>query len=98
MSKNYHFVSITIPTEEKGLVPVQDIGFEDPVQARMREMTESFLAQKFGDDVIQQVEKQSKESKKTDNVPSISNNEHRNDNLTNSEPRRKEVKKGEKDI
>ena len=94
MSKNYHFVNITIPTEEKGLVPVQDIGFEDSVQARIREMTESFLTQKFGDDVIQQVKQQSQESKQQDNAPSTHNKEHNNDSLAQSKRKaEKEVEK-----
>lgn len=94
MSRNYKFVNITIPTEEKGLVPVQDIGFEDSVQARIREMTESFLTQKFGDDVIQQVEQQSQESKQQDNAPSTHNKEHNNDSLAQSKRKaEKEVEK-----
>lgn len=96
MSRNYNFVNITIPTEEKGLVPVQDISFEDAVQTRIREMTEMFLTQKFGDDVLKQVEQQSQENKQQDDIPSISSHEPKNDSLTHQ--KRREANKGEKDL
>ena len=56
IEKNYNLVDIKMPKEENALMPVEDIGIDNPVQKQVQEKTEAFIAselQKVSDQIIE---------------------------------------------